>query len=178
MYHGSIAVEAASDLPFLVRDGRRIFPLWRTDLRDEVRQLDLWWVSGGIDDVMRMVTMLKMPMAIHLVSRQTFVMKFRILLWGDKNLRFREIQGGITCGAINEPRKSSKAIDERFHDKNGVFMLLCFIDLYIFMYTYYIIYVIYFYTCIFYSFHSFSVLFIAFLLYRKLFCSIHSFSVL
>ena len=46
-----------------------------------------------------------------------------------------EIFGGITCGAIDEPRKSSKAIDEsviinfrnknviiaRFHDKNEVF---------------------------------------------------------
>ena len=34
------------------------------------------------------------------------------------------MQGGITCGAIDEPRKSSKAIDERviinFHDKNVV----------------------------------------------------------
>ena len=33
-------------------------------------------------------------------------------------------QGGITCGAIDEPRKSSKAIDERviinFCDKNVV----------------------------------------------------------
>ena len=33
-------------------------------------------------------------------------------------------QGGITCGAIDEPTKSSKAIDERviinFRDKNGV----------------------------------------------------------
>ena len=33
-------------------------------------------------------------------------------------------QGGITCGAINEPRKSSKAIDEcviiNFRDKNVV----------------------------------------------------------
>ena len=33
-------------------------------------------------------------------------------------------QGGITCGAIDEPRKSSKAIDERviiyFRDKNIV----------------------------------------------------------
>ena len=33
-------------------------------------------------------------------------------------------QGGITCGAIDDPRKSSKAIDERviinFRDKNGV----------------------------------------------------------
>ena len=34
------------------------------------------------------------------------------------------MQGGITCGVINEPRKSSKAIDERiiinFRDKNVV----------------------------------------------------------
>ena len=34
------------------------------------------------------------------------------------------LQGGITCGAIEDPRKSSKAIDERviinFRDKNGV----------------------------------------------------------
>ena len=40
-----------------------------------------------------------------------------------------ELQGGITCGAIDEPRKSSKAVDERviinknvaiarFRDKN------------------------------------------------------------
>ena len=39
-----------------------------------------------------------------------------------KNLRSK--QGGITCGAIEDPRKSSKAIDERviinFRDKNGV----------------------------------------------------------
>ena len=36
----------------------------------------------------------------------------------------REEQGGITCGAIDEPTKSSKAIDERviinFRDKNVV----------------------------------------------------------
>ena len=35
-----------------------------------------------------------------------------------------ENQGGITCGAIEDPRKSSKAIDERviinFRDKNVV----------------------------------------------------------
>ena len=34
------------------------------------------------------------------------------------------VRGGITCGAIDEPRKSSKAIDERviinFRDKNVV----------------------------------------------------------
>ena len=38
-------------------------------------------------------------------------------------------QGGITCGAIDEPRKSSKAIDEHviinFHDKNVVIARFC-----------------------------------------------------
>ena len=37
---------------------------------------------------------------------------------------FTPWQGGIICGAIDEPRKSSKAIDKRviinFHDKNVV----------------------------------------------------------
>ena len=39
------------------------------------------------------------------------------------------VQGGITCGAIEDPRKSSKAIDERviinFRDKNGVNARFC-----------------------------------------------------
>ena len=38
-------------------------------------------------------------------------------------------QGGITCGAIDEPRKSSKAIDKRviidFRDKNVVIARFC-----------------------------------------------------
>ena len=38
-------------------------------------------------------------------------------------------QGGITCGAIDEPRKYSKAIDERviinFRDKNVVIARFC-----------------------------------------------------
>ena len=38
--------------------------------------------------------------------------------------RLALMQGGITCGAIEDPRKSSKAIDERviinFRDKNVV----------------------------------------------------------
>ena len=56
-------------------------------------------------------------------------------------------QGGITCGAIDEPRKSSKAIDKRviinfrdknvviahFCDKNEVFVL--FIDIYKYIIT-------------------------------------------
>ena len=39
-------------------------------------------------------------------------------------LHIFHMQGGITCGTIDEPRKSSKAIDERviidFRDKNVV----------------------------------------------------------
>ena len=42
----------------------------------------------------------------------------------SKLLHFCARQGGITCGAIDEPTKSSKAIDERviinFRDKNVV----------------------------------------------------------
>ena len=44
--------------------------------------------------------------------------------------RVTDRQGGITCGAIDEPRKSSKAIEERviinFRDKNVV--IACFRD--------------------------------------------------
>ena len=39
-------------------------------------------------------------------------------------------QGGITCGAIDEPRKSSKAIDKRviinFRDKNVIIARFCY----------------------------------------------------
>ena len=45
-------------------------------------------------------------------------------LASEQNVGVGEWQGGITCGAIDEPRKSSKAIDERaiinFRDKNVV----------------------------------------------------------
>ena len=51
-------------------------------------------------------------------------------------IQYTENQGGITCGAMDEPTKSSKAIDEhviinfrdknvviaRFRDKNAVFI--------------------------------------------------------
>ena len=41
-----------------------------------------------------------------------------------QNTKIIQVQGGITCGAIDEPRKSSKAIDKRviidFRDKNVV----------------------------------------------------------
>ena len=43
---------------------------------------------------------------------------------GESKSFVTHIQGGITCEAIDEPRKSSKAIDERviinFRDKNVV----------------------------------------------------------
>ena len=42
---------------------------------------------------------------------------------------FQVSQGGITCGAIDEPRKSSKAINERviinFRNKNVVIARFC-----------------------------------------------------
>ena len=44
--------------------------------------------------------------------------------WASDALHPSVVQGGITCGAIEDPRKSSKAIDERviinFRDKNVV----------------------------------------------------------
>ena len=62
----------------------------------------------------------------------------------------RGCQGGITCGAIDEPRKSSKAIDKRiiinfrdeyvviarFRDKNEVFILSLYIYIYIHSFIY------------------------------------------
>ena len=59
------------------------------------------------------------------------VLQFKIVQQG-----LHCVQGGITCGAIDEPRKSSKAIDKRviidfrnknvviarFRDKNEVFI--------------------------------------------------------
>ena len=56
----------------------------------------------------------------------------------DNSIIYIMFQGGITCGAIDEPRISSEAIDkrviinfcdknvviERFRDKNGAFILL------------------------------------------------------
>ena len=61
-----------------------------------------------------------------------FYLRFRFILpriYHDifsclKDVIIGALQGGITCGAIEDPRKSSKAIDERviinFRDKNGV----------------------------------------------------------
>ena len=77
-------------------------------------------------------------------------------------------QGGITCGAIYEPRKSSKAIDERviinfcdknveivcFRNKNDGFILFIYICIHFyicFIYFYTHIYIYSFYIFIFYS---------------------------
>ena len=43
-------MEATSHLLLLLRDGRRVFPLRRADLRHEVWKLDLRWLSGNDDD--------------------------------------------------------------------------------------------------------------------------------
>ena len=47
-----------------------------------------------------------------------------LCIGGANGERIAGNQGGITCGAIDEPRKSSKAIDKRviidFRDKNVV----------------------------------------------------------
>ena len=93
-------------------------------------------------------------------------------LWGsaEKIIKIRLTgaeQGGRTCGAIDEPRKSSKAIDR------GVIIKKChncalsrqkwgFYPIYIYICTYYYICFIYFHC----SIHSFYVLLIAFLFYR------------
>ena len=61
-----------------------------------------------------------------------------VFLGALQSLHYVTYQGGITCGAIDEPRKSSKAIDKRviinfrdknvviarFRDKNEAFILL------------------------------------------------------
>ena len=75
-------------------------------------------------------------------------------------LLFSQDQGGITCGAIDAPRKSSKAIDERviinfcnknvviarFRDKNEVFVLfIIYIYIYINKYSIYLYIHIHFY---------------------------------
>ena len=56
---------------------------------------------------------------MNLYDNAWYCMEFHSIAW---------YQGGITCGAIDEPRKSSKAIDERviinFRDKNVVIAFL------------------------------------------------------
>ena len=46
------------------------------------------------------------------------------IIYNNNTMNNINNQGGITCGAINEPRKSSKAIDKRviidFRNKNVV----------------------------------------------------------
>ena len=39
-------MEAARHLSLFVRDGRRVFPLRRTDVRHEIRLVDLRWLPG------------------------------------------------------------------------------------------------------------------------------------
>ena len=55
---------------------------------------------------------------------QYIELRFSQVYEGNSKREFNKGQGGITCGAIDEPRKYSKAIDERviinFRDKNVV----------------------------------------------------------
>ena len=55
--------------------------------------------------------------------------KLQRMLNDSKIAHLNSEQGGITCGAIDEPRKSSKAIDEcviiNFRDKNVVIARFC-----------------------------------------------------
>ena len=65
---------------------------------------------------------------LHLLIPQLAQLLWQVLdqepVGEDVDEHCGEGQGGITCGAIDEPRKSSKAIDERviinFRDKNVV----------------------------------------------------------
>ena len=73
----------------------------------------------------------------NLVTK-AFVMEFVELVGRAFSPQVISAQGGITCEAIDEPRKSSKAIDKRviinfcnknvvsarFRDKNEAFILL------------------------------------------------------
>ena len=75
--------------------------------------------------------------------------KLNMFMEGKSSITF--IQGGITCEAIDEPRKSSKAFDKRviinfrdknvvtarFRDKNEVFVLFI-IYIYINIYSIYL----------------------------------------
>jgi hypothetical protein len=64
-------VETARHLPLLMRDGRRILPLRRADLRHEVRQLDLRWFPGknkGLDQ--RECTLIKEKTKIFLIYKE------------------------------------------------------------------------------------------------------------
>ena len=83
-------------------------------------------------------------------GRRSLSKEFSLLFWDFIFISTCKGQGGITCGAIDEPRKSSKAIDERviinfrdknvaiahFRDKNGVLSFL-------YMYVYIFIYVLF-----------------------------------
>ena len=55
--------------------------------------------------------------------------EIRCMLRMSQEIGSRVDQGGITCGAIDEPKKSSKAIDERviinFRDKNVIIARFC-----------------------------------------------------
>ena len=66
------------------------------------------------------------------ISRQPSIVKINLMKKEKRRKRktcIADDQGGITCEAIDEPRKSSKAIDKRviinFRDKNVVIARFC-----------------------------------------------------
>ena len=47
-------METSCHISFFLWDGRRIFPLWWTNLRHEIWELDLWWISGNEESPTRL----------------------------------------------------------------------------------------------------------------------------
>merc|ERR1719367_1220246 len=81
--------------------------------------------KDGLDTVNEEVLALPSPSDEQKVEEgQKEVVHKKVVAAQVVNIDINEEQGGITCGAIEDPRKSSKAIDERviinFRDKNVV----------------------------------------------------------
>ena len=80
-------------------------------------EVKIWWIALREQSIISTADALVVKQAQKLVQ----VDALEILC--------NALQGGITCGAIDEPRKSSKAIDKRviidFRDKNVVIARFC-----------------------------------------------------
>lgn len=64
--HRPSRMEATSNLQVFLWDRRRVLPFWRTDLRHEIRLLDVWWFSS---EFLRFVALL---WSMQLVSTDSF----------------------------------------------------------------------------------------------------------
>ena len=65
------------------------------------------------------------------IRKYMYVLSYVCMYFQTYNFKYKYKQGGITCGAIDEPRKSSKAIViARFRDKNGGFILFTYVCIY------------------------------------------------